>query len=109
MHDRFNNRYSFVKHGKFVTLVSLTLKQVFKDQIKVQRESIDDKNKGSETLTLTESSEKKGKFKSAIGKENSYSSKKRGNIDSAIRGEKRSEKVKRITKKKEDILNLKNI
>jgi hypothetical protein len=33
-HDRFKNRHSFVKHNKTVTLVLLTPRQVYEDQMK---------------------------------------------------------------------------
>ena len=38
MHDGFKNRYSFVKEGKSITLVPLTPKQVFEDQMKLKGE-----------------------------------------------------------------------
>ena len=34
MHDGFRNRYSFVKDGKSVTIVPLSPKQVYEDQMK---------------------------------------------------------------------------
>ena len=38
IHDGFKNRYSFVKDGKSVTLVSITPKQVYEDQLKLKSE-----------------------------------------------------------------------
>ena len=38
MHDGFRNRYSFVKDGKSVTLVPLSPKQVYEDQMKLLSE-----------------------------------------------------------------------
>jgi hypothetical protein len=36
-HDGFKNRYSFVKVGRTVTLVPLTSRQVYEDQMKLKR------------------------------------------------------------------------
>ena len=44
IHDGFKNRYNFVKDGKSVTLVPLTPKQVYKDQLKLKSE-FEQKNK----------------------------------------------------------------
>ena len=38
IHDGFKNRCSFVKDGKSVTLVPLTPKQVYEDQLKLKSE-----------------------------------------------------------------------
>lgn len=45
VYDRFRNRYSFVKDGKSITFVLLSLKQVYEDQLKLNRER---EAKGSE-------------------------------------------------------------
>jgi hypothetical protein len=37
VHGRFRNRNSFVKDEKFITLVPLSPKQVYKDQLKLKR------------------------------------------------------------------------
>ena len=37
MHDKFNNRYSYVKDSKYVILASLTPKQVHEDKIKLKK------------------------------------------------------------------------
>ena len=37
IHDGFKNRYSFVKDGKSVTLVPLTPKQVYEDQLNLKK------------------------------------------------------------------------
>ena len=39
IHDGFGNRYSFVKDNKSVTLVPLTPRQVYEDQLKIKREN----------------------------------------------------------------------
>ena len=38
-HDGFKNRYSFVKDNKTITLVPLTPRQVYEDQVKLKREN----------------------------------------------------------------------
>ena len=38
-HDEFKNMYSFVKDNRTVTLVSLTPRQVYEDQMKLKREN----------------------------------------------------------------------
>ena len=38
-HDGFKNRHSFVKDNKTITLVSLTQRQVYEDQIKLKRDN----------------------------------------------------------------------
>ena len=38
-HDGLKNRYSFVKDSRTVTLVPLTPKQVYEDQMKLKREN----------------------------------------------------------------------
>ena len=38
-HDGFKNRFSFVKDNKHLTLVPLTPKQVYEDQVRLKRES----------------------------------------------------------------------
>jgi hypothetical protein len=38
-HDGFKNRYSFVKDSRIVTLVLLTPRQVYEDQVKLKREN----------------------------------------------------------------------
>jgi hypothetical protein len=39
IHDGFKNRYSFVKDSRIVTLVPLTPRQVYEDQVKLKREN----------------------------------------------------------------------
>ena len=39
MHDGFTNKYSFKMDGKLATLVPLTPKQVFEDQLRIKKES----------------------------------------------------------------------
>jgi len=38
MHDGVTNRYSFEMNGKPITLISLTLKQIHEEQIKLKKE-----------------------------------------------------------------------
>ena len=38
-HDGFKNRHSFVKDNKTITLVPLTPRQVYEDQMKLKREN----------------------------------------------------------------------
>ena len=38
-HDGFKNRYSFVKDSRTVTFVPLTPRQVYEDQVKLEREN----------------------------------------------------------------------
>ena len=38
-HDGFKNRHSFVKDNKTITLVSLTPRQVYENQMKLKREN----------------------------------------------------------------------
>lgn len=38
IYDKFKNRYNFVKDEKIVTLVPLTLKQVYEEQVKLKYE-----------------------------------------------------------------------
>ena len=38
-HDGFKNRHSFAKDNKTITLVPLTLRQVYEDQMKLKREN----------------------------------------------------------------------
>jgi hypothetical protein len=58
IHDGFKNRYSFVKDSRTVTLVPLTPRQVFEDQVKLKRENELKKN------CETESSKKEDKKES---------------------------------------------
>jgi len=43
IHDGFKNRYAIVKDGKTITLIPLSPKQVFDDQLKLKRECDDRK------------------------------------------------------------------
>ena len=43
-HDGFTNKYSFVHNQRTVTLVPLTLIQVYEDQVMLQKESEQKKN-----------------------------------------------------------------
>jgi hypothetical protein len=69
-----------------------------------ERVCVVDNSKGSETLTLDESSEKRGKFTLVMGSENSDLAKREGNNKLAIRRELFFEKVKRNIKKKDSLL-----
>ena len=43
-HDNFKNRFSFMKDKKLVTLVSLTPKHVYEDQVRLKQECGSEKN-----------------------------------------------------------------
>ena len=43
-HDGFKNRHSFAKDNKTITLVLLTPRQVYEDQMKLKRENVLKKN-----------------------------------------------------------------
>jgi len=47
IHDRFRNRFTIVKDGKTITLVPLSPKQVYDDQMKIKKESEDGKSENS--------------------------------------------------------------
>jgi hypothetical protein len=51
-YDGFTNRYSFVLNQRSITLVPLTLQQVYEDQVRLQKES--DKKKESEQKKKSE-------------------------------------------------------
>ena len=48
IHDGFKNRYSFVKDNQKITLVPLTPKQVYEDQVSMTNESETERTKLSE-------------------------------------------------------------
>ena len=91
-HDVFKNRHSFVKDKKTITLVSLTPRQVYEDQMKLKRENDLQKNcdtksskkddeKESETKKESEQktkSEKKVKMKKRVKKMREKTKKTRG-------------------------------
>ena len=69
IHDGFKNRYTFEKHGRKVTLMPLTPKQVHEDQIRMKgdegvkkKSECESKNEGSEVKKseFESSSERKG-------------------------------------------------
>ena len=37
IHDGYKNWYSFMKYGKKVTLIPLTLRQIYEDQLRTKR------------------------------------------------------------------------
>ena len=55
-HDGFTNKYSFVLNQRTVTLVPLTPKQVYEDQVRLQKES--DQKKESEQKKKSEKNER---------------------------------------------------
>ena len=59
--DGFKNRYSFVKYSRTVTLVPLTPRQVYEDQVKLKREN--ELKKNYETESLKKEDEKKSERK----------------------------------------------
>ena len=60
-HDRFKNRYSFVKDNKTITLVLLTPRQVYEDQMKLKREN--DLQKNYDTKSSKKDDEKESETK----------------------------------------------
>ena len=80
-HDRFKNMHSFVKDKKTITLVPLTPRQVYEDQMKLKRENELKKN------CVTESSKRDDEKESERKKE--------------IEQKKESEKKKEIEKKRQ--------
>jgi hypothetical protein len=62
IHDRFRNRYNFVKDGKTIKLVPLTPKQVYEDQLKLKSE-IEQKRKGEAETQERKMREKKNEGK----------------------------------------------
>ena len=63
-HDGFKNRYSFVKDSRTVTLVPLTPRQVYEDQMKLKREN--ELKKNCETESSKKEDEKKVKEKKRV-------------------------------------------
>jgi hypothetical protein len=61
IHDGFKNRYSFVKDSRTVTLVPLTPRQVYKDQVKLKREN--ELKKNCETESSKKEDEKESERK----------------------------------------------
>ena len=47
-HDGYRNKYSFVKNGRNITLVPLSPKQVFEDQLRMVREKEQKEKNGKE-------------------------------------------------------------
>ena len=69
-HDGFKNRYSFVIKGKPITLVSLSPRQAYEDQVKIKRESIIHcENESLKNIVEKESDQKKESEKTLSGKE----------------------------------------
>ena len=60
-HDGFKNRHSFVKDNKTITLVLLTPRQVYEDQMKLKREN--DLQKNCDTESLKKDDEKESEKK----------------------------------------------
>ena len=60
-HDGFKNRHSFVKDNKTITLVLLTPRQVYEDQMKLKREN--DLQKNCDTESLKKDDEKENEKK----------------------------------------------
>ena len=56
VYGEFNNKYFFVKNNKSITLVSLSPKQVYEDQLKLKRET---KAKTSEKKEVVDKRENK--------------------------------------------------
>uniref|UniRef100_A0A2N9FW43 CCHC-type domain-containing protein n=1 Tax=Fagus sylvatica TaxID=28930 RepID=A0A2N9FW43_FAGSY len=63
-HDGFKNRYSFVKDSRTVTLVPLTPRQVYEDQVKLKREN--ELKKNCETESSKKEDEKESERKKRV-------------------------------------------
>ena len=68
MHDGFKNGYDFVNDGKLVTLVSLSPKQVYEDQMKLLSE-VEKKGKSEAETSRKNESEKKNSEKESVKRE----------------------------------------
>ena len=60
-HNGFKNRHFFVKDNKTITLVPLTLRQVYEDQMKLKRENGLQKNCDTESLKKDDEKESERK------------------------------------------------
>ena len=58
-HDGFSNKYSFVHNQLTITLVLLTLSQVYEDQVRLQKESEQKKKSEKDSEQKKESDKKK--------------------------------------------------
>ena len=68
-HDGFKNRHSFVKDNKTITLVPLTPRQVYEDQMKLKKENDLKKNCETESSKTNDEKESERKKKSEQKKE----------------------------------------
>ena len=62
-YDGFKNRHSFVKDSKTITLVPLTPRQVYEDQMKLKRENNLQKNCDTESSKTDDEKESEKKKK----------------------------------------------
>jgi hypothetical protein len=69
IHDGFKNRYSFVKDSRTVTLIPLTPRQVYEDQVKLKRENELKKNCETESSKKEDEKESERKKESEKKKE----------------------------------------
>ena len=65
-HDGFKNRHSFVKDNKTITLVPLTPRQVYEDQMKLKREN--DLQKNCDTESSKKDDEKESERKKRVNR-----------------------------------------
>ena len=82
-HDGFKNRYSFVKESKSITLVPLTPRQVYEDQMKLKKENDLKKNCEAESSKKDdekESEQKKESEKKIESGKNERKRKKQGSF-----------------------------
>ena len=68
-HNGFKNRHSFVKDNKNITLVPLTPRQVYEDQMKLKRENDLKKNRDTESSKNNDDKESERKKVSENTKE----------------------------------------
>ena len=89
-HDGFKNRYFFVKDTKTITLVPLTPRQVYEDQMKLKKEN--DLKKNCEAESLKKDDEKKSERKKEIEQKKESENKKES--EKKIESEKNERKTK---------------
>ena len=75
-HDGFKNRHSFVKDNKTITLVPLTPRQVYEDQMKLKKENDLQKNCDTESSKTDDEKESEQKKESEKRIENEKSERK---------------------------------
>lgn len=57
IYDEFQNRHSLVNDSKIITLISLTPKQVYEDQLKLKEETEAERSEKKEVVEMSEKKE----------------------------------------------------